>query len=33
LESITSEVKSLIDVIRRIEGYDESKEAVLPTNS
>jgi HPt (histidine-containing phosphotransfer) domain-containing protein len=27
LESITVEVKSLIDVIRRIDGYDESKEA------
>jgi CheY-like chemotaxis protein len=28
-ESITPEVKSLIDVIRRIDGYDESKEAAL----
>jgi len=28
LESITPEVKSLIEVIRRIDGYDESKESV-----
>jgi HPt (histidine-containing phosphotransfer) domain-containing protein len=27
LELITPEVKSLIEVIRRIDGYDESKEA------
>ena len=33
LESIIPAVKSLIEVIRRIEGYDESKEAVLPMNS
>jgi signal transduction histidine kinase/CheY-like chemotaxis protein len=29
LESIIAEVKSLIDVIRRIDGYDESKEATV----
>jgi HPt (histidine-containing phosphotransfer) domain-containing protein len=28
LESITAEIKSLIDVVRRIDGYDESKESV-----
>ena len=28
LESITLELKSLIDVIRRIDGYDVSKESV-----
>jgi two-component system, sensor histidine kinase len=27
LESVTSKVKSLIEVLRRIDGYDESKEA------
>jgi PAS domain S-box-containing protein len=29
LESITAEIKSLIEVIRRIEGYDESKMPVV----
>jgi HPt (histidine-containing phosphotransfer) domain-containing protein len=28
VECITTDVKSLIDVIRRIDGYDESKELV-----
>jgi PAS domain S-box-containing protein len=31
LESITAGIASLIEVIRRIEGYDESKSAKLPT--
>jgi PAS domain S-box-containing protein len=30
LESITAQVNSLIEVIRRIDGYDESKEAGVP---
>ena len=29
LESISSKVKSLIGVIRRIDGYDESKEIAV----
>ena len=33
LEFITPEVKSLIEVIRRIDGYDKSKEAVLSRSS
>jgi HPt (histidine-containing phosphotransfer) domain-containing protein len=28
LESITAEIKSLIEVVRRIDGYDESKESI-----
>jgi PAS domain S-box-containing protein len=31
LESIAVETKSLIEVIRRIDGYDESKESLIPT--
>jgi len=33
LESITLELKALIEVIRRIDGYDKSKEAVLSRSS
>lgn len=32
VEGITTDVKSLIDVIRRIDGYDESKELVPARN-
>ena len=28
LESITAEIRSLIDIVRRIDGYDQSKESV-----
>jgi hypothetical protein len=32
-ESITADVRSLIDVIRRIDGYDGSKETIAPRGS